>query len=266
MAQIARKFSVHPKLAALIDLILNIATLVILPRLGSWQWFGIWFAARAGLWALFIRLVYYPPELSRWRHLWSLIFFNFGLIVALSIFVEWAVANYLLSAVFVIFSAASFWLLPTGESNLTFYQKPFRRWLFLMDAFGLAGLWSGIYAFMSFQIVGGQYFFLMYLAGAVVTTIVSLWWWQAYSLEITKKFFAAVLVCFALIFELAWIVGHWPLGFMMNGIVMVWFWYNIWLILRFNLSPEGVDWKKQKFFLVSNVILFVFFMLFAKWN
>ena len=261
-----RKFSLHPKLAAVIDLALNATTLVLFPRLADWHWFGLWFSARAIIWALFIRLVYYPPELSRWRHFLSLIFFNFGIIVSLSIFVDWLASWYLLTGMFVFFSAASFWILPAGEGPLSFYQKPFRRWLFLMDAFGLAGFWCGIFAILSFQMIGDVYSPLLYLLGAAVSALMSLWWWRAYGLEYSRRLWISTGISFILTYELAWVTGHWPLGFMVSGITMIWFWYNWWLIMRFNLTKEGIDWKKQRFFIISSLLLFAALMIAAKWR
>lgn len=261
-----RKFSLHPKLAAVIDLLLNFATLILFPQLGSWLWFVGWFLLRSILWVIFIRLVYYPPDLSRWRHFWSLVFLNFGLIVSLSIFVEWKIAWYLLMTIFIFFSCASFWLLPTGTDKLTFYRKPFRRWLFLMDAFGLAGFWSGIYALMQFQLLRPNYFIWLELFGAIVSAFLAYWWWRAYGLEKNKRLLLSVVAVLVLVFELAWVVSRWPLGFMVSGLIIIWFWYICWLLIRFNLMPEGVDWKKQKFFIYSNIILFIIFVFLSKWT
>lgn len=135
-----------------------------------------------------------------------------------------------------------------------------------MDAFGLAGFWSGIYALLSFQLVPHNYFWLMSLAGAAVTTLISSWWWRAYGLEYTNRFWLSLLVCFVLIFELAAVIWTWPLGYRANGIVMIWFWYNLWLIIRFNLTPEGIDWKKQRMFFVFNLLLFFAFLLAVRWK
>lgn len=262
---IVRKFSLHPKLAAAIDFVLNVATLIWFPHIGSWSWFVGWFMARGILWALFVNLVYYPPELSRWRHFWSLVFFNFGLIVSLSIFVEWIFAWYLLMGIFVIFSAASFWLLPAGEEPLNFYRKPFRRWLFLMDAFGMAGFWCGIFALMQFQLWQTAIYPFLEFIGALLTAVISFWWWRAYGIEFSERLWISAGVIFLLIFELSWVVARWPLGFMVSGLTIIWFWYVWWLLMRFNMTKEGIDWKKQKFFLTSSVILLIVFGILAKW-
>ncbi|MDD2758009.1 MAG: hypothetical protein PHD72_01360 [Patescibacteria group bacterium] len=261
-----RKFSMHPKLAAVIDLALNIATLVWLPTLPNWQWFGLWFVARAVLWAFFIRVVYYPPEQSRWRHWFTLIFFNFGIVVSLLIFIDWQISWYLLSGMFVLFSAISFWLLPAGEADLTFFSKPYRRWLFLMDAFGLAGFWCGLYAVISFQILLDTYFLLLAILGAAVSTLISAWWWRAYNLPYNSRFWLSLGVSFLLVLELAWVVWRWPLGYLINGIIIIWFWYNWWLICRFNLTKEGIDWKKQKFFFFFDFLLLAAFLFAAQWR
>lgn len=260
------KFSIHPKLAAIIDLILNIATLFIFPLINNWQFFGIWFLIRALLWAFFIRLVYYPPELSRLRHFFSLIFFNFGTIISLSIFVEWQVSWYILLIVFILFSAVSFWLLPAGESKLLFYQKPFRRWIFLMDVFGLVGFWCGIFAVMSFQLVSWQHYLWLNLLGTSITSIISLWWWRVYDIKYSKRFWLSLIACFVMVFELGWIVLRWPIGFLASGIIITWFWYVLWIMMRFNLTKEGINWKKQKLFLILSVILFILFIFLIKWK
>ena len=256
----------HPKLAAVIDLLLNGATFWWMPQLESWYWFGLWFLIRVVLWGLFIRLVYYPKELSRWRHFFSLVFFNFGVVISLLIFIEWKLSWYLLSLIFVFFSSVSFWLLPVGEDKLLIFSKPYRRWLFLMDAFGLAGFWSGIYAFLSFQLIPHNLFWLMSLAGAGVTTLISAWWWRAYGLEYTNRFWLSLIACFVLTFELAAVVWTWPLGYLANGIIIIWFWYNWWLIIRFNLTKEGIDWKKQRLFLGFNFSLLIIFLFLVRWR
>lgn len=266
MPENTRKFSMHPKLAAFIDLALNTLTLVWFYRLGSWPLFLSWFFLRAILWALFIRLVYYPPELSRWRHFFSLVFFNFGVIVSLLIFVEWSVAKYMLMSIFAVFSAVSFWLLPDGSGKLVFYSKPFRRWLFMMDAFGLAGCWCGIYALMEFQLVRSGFYHLLIFVGSAMSTVLSLWWWRVYGLPYARRFWLSCLVIFILIFELSWTISRWPVGFVISGMSTIWFWYVWWMMLRFNMTPEGINWKKQRFFLLTAVLLFACFMLVANWR
>lgn len=261
-----RTISFHPKMAAVIDAVVNVVLLYGLQSVQSWWMFSILLCARIVLWAILIRLVYYPKEIKRVRHFISLIFFSLGLIVGLMIFVDWIWSWRLLALTFILFSFVSFWLLPEGDSSLSFMVKPYRRWLFLMDVFGLAGLWGGMYAILSFQLIPQGFFWLEAVLGMIISAVIAGWWWRAYDVKFSRRFWLGLLLLAALIFELSWIVWRWPLGYKVNGIIMVWFWYNLWLIIRFNLSKEGINWRKQIWFLSLNLILFILFLLIIKWK
>jgi hypothetical protein len=50
------------------------------------------------------------------------------------------------------------------------------------------------------------------------------------------------------------------------GFLFTWVWYIINLLIRFNLTAQGIIWKKQLFFLISNFILyFLFLFFFVRW-
>jgi len=262
-----KNISFHPKLAAFIDIIANLAMFWGLFRLNNWQSLIIWFSVRTVLWIFFIRLVYYPKEISRLRHFLSLLFFNFGVLLSL-IFMEWGSALTLTAAIFMIFSAVSFWLLPTKSEPgvINFVIKPYRRWLFLMDVFGLSLFWSSFYAGSSFQLINFNYFWLGLVFASLLTSLISFWWWKEYAIENSKRLLWSVIVCFFIFLELSFVLWLWPLGFLVNGFIIIWFWYVFWLMIRFNLSKDGVNWKKQNVFLVINLILFIAFLFVVKWK
>ncbi len=262
-----KNISFHPKLAAFIDILANLAMFWGLFRLANWQMFLAWFVFRTILWIFFIRLVYYPKGISRLRHFASLLFFHIGVLLAL-IFMEWNSAVLLTIAVFVVFSAVSFWLLPVKNDpgTINFIIKPYRRWLFLMDAFGLSLFWSSLFAGSSFQLIDFNRFWLGLIFASFLTSLISYWWWREYGVENDDKLWWSAIVCFLIFLELSFVLWLWPLGFLVNGFIIIWFWYVFWLMIRFNLSRDGINWRKQNTFLVINIILFIAFLFLVKWK
>jgi len=262
-----KTISFHPKFAAVIDALSGAALLFFLARVGNWWWLLLWVAVRFLVWALLVRLVYYPPEVNRWRHLFSLCFFGLGLVCFL-IFMEWTWSWNIFGFLFVILPAVSFWLLPPRHGGgLVFAAKPHRRWLLFMDVLGLSGLWSGLHAIYSFQIFYNINYWVWIILGTAVTAVVSIWWWREYKIAYSRKFSLGLIILILFVLELSWIVFLWPLGYLASALFTVWLWYLLWLVLRFHLSGEGVDWRKQWLFLTINLILVGLFLLFiVKWR
>jgi hypothetical protein len=58
-----------------------------------------------------------------------------------------------------------------------------------------------------------------------------------------------------------------PSGFLVNGFMIVWLWYIFWLLARFHLSADGINWKKHRWFLGIQTALWLVFLLFIiKWK
>lgn len=260
-----KTISLHPKLAGSIDAILNIAILLALTRVGAWWVLGLWFLGRIILWLLLIRLVYYPKEINKAGHFFSLLLFFLG-VSLLFIFVEWRWSWYLLVFVFLFLPWMSFWILPAEAKQLPFVFKPYRRWRLIMNTLSVAGIWGGISAVLSldiFKLGSWAWIFI----GSIISTILAVWWWLEYDTEKNKKLLIWSLIWFLLMLELSWVVFLLPLGYLVNGLVMAWFWYGLWLLVRFHLSKEGIDWKKQiPFYSASFFLLILFLSLFARWK
>jgi len=76
-----------------------------------------------------------------------------------------------------------------------------------------------------------------------------------------------LLAFLAIIFELVWLVARLPLGNLVSGFLLVWLWYLLWILLRFNLSAQGIVWRKQAKFLILNLFIFIIFLIFvARWR
>jgi len=260
-----KSFSIHPKLAAVADLILNVIFVWLLMQVPSWLFVGVWFFFRIAIWALLLWLMYYPSELSRWKHLLSLFVFTVGSVCFL-LFIEWQPAWYMFGFIFIFFTFMSFWLLPASNVSLTSFLKPHLRWRFIMSVIGLAGILEGINAAIAFQLVYVSVWVWL-VAAAVLSTAVAVWWWLEYGIERNKKLLALACVWFGMMLEFLWVMQILPLGYLVSSLVLVWCWYVLWLLARFSLTKEGINWKKQMWFLGINAVLFASFLIFAvKWK
>lgn len=254
----------HPKLAGVIDLFLGLVFLFWIKHIGVWWVLYIWFFARVILWGALMVLVYYPQSIKRFWHLLSLAVFNFGALLLL-LFIEWNYAWETVALVYLVFPLISFWLLPTTDTNLSFEIKSYRRWRFWLSLFGLFGVWSGIFSALSLQISTNVTLFI--LLGTVASTAVAMWWWQEYNIEKTKLFWLWSVAFFVLILEIVWAIYLWPLGYFTNAFLAIWFWYNIWLLVRFHLLQAGIKWDKQIYFFGINTFLFLVFLIFiVRWK
>lgn len=261
-----KSISFHPKLAAMLDLLVNLIMLWWMTHINSWWLVGAWFLFRTAIWTAFMWLVYYPAEMSRWKHLVSLIIMTIGSLSFL-LFIEWKFAWYLFGALFSFFSFFSFWLLPSSSVSLSAFLKPHLRWRFIMSVIGLAGIFEGAGAIISFQIVPGVNSFVWLSLASLFSAFIAGWWWLEYGAQKNKRFWIWVGVWFGLVFELFWAVALLPLGYLAGSFVLMWCWYVGWLLARFNLSAEGISWRKQVWFLSFNAILFPLFLIFiARWK
>jgi hypothetical protein len=66
--------------------------------------------------------------------------------------------------------------------------------------------------------------------------------------------------------ELIWIMHLLPFGYFASGLLVSWLWYVAQLLGRFHLSPQGILWKKQRLFLIANIVLYVLVLaFFVRW-
>lgn len=261
-----KNLSFHPKLAAVLDFLINLVMLWWVRQFNSWWLVGIWLVFRLAIWGAFMWLVYYPPEMSRWKHMASLVIMTLGALSFL-LFIEWKVAWYLFGALFSFFSFFSFWLLPSSSVSLATFLKPHLRWRFIMSVIGLAGIFDGVTAIASFQIAPNISFWVWAVLASAISAAVAGWWWAEYGIEKNKRFLIWIGFWFVLILELLWVIQLLPLGYLVSGLVLIWCWYVVWLLARFNLTPEGIIWYKQRWFLISNAVLFSVFLIFIiRWK
>lgn len=261
-----RNLSFHPKLIAVFEVILGLIMLWWLKQLGAVAWvLGLWFFFRLLLWLALLRLVYYPATASRRRHFFSLVVFGAGSLLLL-LFIDWEAAWYLVALSFIVFPAFSFWFLPVKEGELPFFAKQGKRFRFLLCLFGLTGIWVGLGAIISFQIYSlGLGWWL--LICSLISAVLSGWWWKEYGVVKDKIFWPWMGASFLIMLELSWAIFLWPIGYLAMGMLLAWFWYLLWVIGRFHLSAEGLNWKKQVPFLIVNALLISIFLIFlVRWK
>lgn len=261
-----KSLSLHPKFAGIMDIFAGLLFLFALKRISLWWILLIYLVLRLVWWIVLVRLVYYPPNIKRFWHLLALAVFHIG-VVLLLLFIEWSPSWYLIGLVYLVFPLLSFWLLPSKSAGqLSFVFKPYRRWRFWMSAFGLFGLWSGTFAAVFLQILNVSYWSLLIIA-SLFTTAITAWWWYEYNIEKNSRFWWWTACVGILIFEIAWVLFRWPLGYFASAMILVWFWYDIWLLARFHLLPAGINWPKQTlFFIINGILLLTFLVLIVRWK
>jgi len=261
-----KSISFHPKLVSILDAIISVIMLWWLKEVNFWWLLVVWLLFRLAIWFILISLVYYPSEAIRWRHFLSLSIFGLGILFFL-IFTEWQVGWYVLSAIFVSLPFFSFWILPSTKITLVSFLKPHLRWRFIMCSIGLAGIFSGIGAIISFQILQNLNIWLWLVLASLISAVLAGWWFWEYGLPYSKKFIISLLVIFILILEFFWVITLLPLGYLATGLLQVWVWYVIWLFVRFHLLPEGIVWRKQVSFIIFNLSLILLFLFFVvRWR
>ncbi len=257
--------SLHPKLGAVLELIIGLVWLTFLPQIDFWWKLVIWGAARLVVWVVLLRLVFYSTGLSRFKHFFALALFNIG-IIAYIVFIDQLLTRQVVEALAVALPAISIWLLPSTDQELSFALKPERRWRFFIAVLGLSGMWSGIIAGRAF----GVYFInigWLVAAMTLITSAVSAWWWWEYALPIGRRFWESLFVITLLTLETGWAVTVSPLGFFEGGLVIIWMWYVLWLLMRFHISAEGIVWRKQIVsFVINGAGLVALVTLIARWK
>lgn len=266
MAKFFSKISFHPYLAAFLDLLAGLFfVFCAFHLLFNWWIVFAWFVARALWWAGLVYLTFYPSDISRCDHFLALVLFNTG-VMFLLLFSEWTGAKIIAAAILIAGSALSFVLIPSQKNSLSFVAKPERRILLMLSFLGILGIWVGINAIIIFEYRLIPKIWLI-LFGALITTAVSAWWWAMYNLKFNRDIKIWTGAVGLIVLELAWGLSTTSVGHIVFGVLIAWVWYILWLMVRFHLSFDGINWKKQTPVLISNGLLFITFLLFlVKWD
>lgn len=205
----------------------------------------------------------YQNSSKKWSDLFLVVATILGF-VGLLFLVEWSIFRYLLIVFGGLVIAFLFSRHPSLSEELPHLQKPIRRitmmiWVF--DAFALATLMYALEIF--FQNVP---FIILAILGIAMFFYATIVIWQEYFDLPINKLLAWSAVLNLGILEIFWVFHYLSLGYFVLGILSAWLWYLGMLLVRFNLTVQGITWKKQRWFLMLNFSLMILFLIFVvKW-
>lgn len=150
------------------------------------------------------------------------------------------------------------------KSVLSYLGKPLRRFivmLWVMNLFCLASFFFAVDLF--FQNIP---FWLVGLIISLIAGFVSVNIWKNYFSSPFSNFLFWFILTVLLTWEISWVLHFLPFGYLVLGFLFTWVWYIINLLIRFNLTVQGIVWRKQLFFLIGNFVLyFLFLFFFVRW-
>lgn len=261
-----KNFSFHPRLAMGLDLLFGIIMIWWFLKISLWWMVLVWVFVRLIWWGVLSRFVYYSKNVDRPIHFFSLFIFHLGSLGWLLFNDKDITTWYAILALVAFFPSISFFLLPLTHNRLSFVIKPQRRFCLLLSALGIAGIWSAVAASITFNIFRFP-LFTMVLFASLITLVTSILWWKNYGYNDKQALTLWTLIMGIFLFEFGYILLLWPIHFFFIGFLISWFWYVCWLIIRFHLSTEGIQWRRQIIFLLTNIVCMIIFLsVFIKWK
>ena len=140
------------------------------------------------------------------------------------------------------------------RTGLSYETKPWRRIMMMIWIFDLYVLFTMCFAINQF--FPNSPFWLNSFFVSILAGVVSIIIWQMYFSLPVKRFSLWAVVMSFVVWEIIWVMGLLPLGYLVLGGLVAWAWYVIQLLVRFHLTKKGVEWKKQIVFLIINLILY----------
>ena len=142
-------------------------------------------------------------------------------------------------------------------------EKPLRRVRMMIHVFNM---YAGCLALFAVNIFFPAVPFAAVAAvGGIYAAVISLLIWKLYFKVPIREFILPLLVVALGVTELIWALHLMPFGYLAQGLLVVWIWYILQLLIRFHRSPRGIIWKEQIAFLCTNVVLFIAVLAFIRW-
>jgi len=154
-----------------------------------------------------------------------------------------------------------FWHEESTDSFILYEYKSFRRYIATLWTFHAYAFMSGLFALSLF--FPSIPFWLISLIAGVILAGIAVLVWQLYIREPIQRFVLWFVILALATGELFFVTKAFPVGYLVAGLIVTWVWYVLQLLLRFHFSPQGILWKKQRWFLASNAALFALFFLFV---
>lgn len=191
--------------------------------------------------------------------MWAAIFASTGLFFV----VDWPILRTSIMIGTGLLSLLLFGWSISSQGYTTHIEKSYRRILMMLSVFNVYALLTTLFAVhIFFQEIGFVVFAVA--QSAIVGVITFLIWRLYYPITIKKSWFWLSIIML-MVFELCWSVQVLPLGYTALSLFVTWMWYIIQLLFRFHISESGVNWKKQRNFLITNSVLFLLVLYLVRW-
>ncbi|MFA6492478.1 MAG: hypothetical protein WCW33_06655, partial [Candidatus Babeliales bacterium] len=163
-----------------------------------------------------------------------------------------------------VFAFLWYWLTRVEHSGvISLAHKPLRR---IVAAVYACDMYACITALFALYLYFPQVpFMIISITGGLVASLLAFMIWNLYfSVPIRSVLIWMVVLALGII-ELMWVMQLLPFGYLAIGFLLSWIWYVVQLFIRFRLSPQGIVWRKQIGFLISNAVLYGLVLYVIKW-
>lgn len=179
------------------------------------------------------------------------------------------IEHYWIRLFVIVFSGLIFGILygagVTHGDTLSTLQKPYRRFVMAAWVFTIYGISTSIFALQLF-LPNLALFLCLLLGGGFLMGFVASFVWKMYHPYPRKVFLLWMILVGFVGIEFLYALHFLPLGYLTLGLFTTWFWYILVLLARFHWDENGIEWKKQLPFLLTNLILFVMLVVFfVRW-
>lgn len=191
--------------------------------------------------------------------MWTAIFASTGLFFV----VDWPILRTCIMIGTGLLSVLLFGWSISSQGYTTHIEKSYRRILMMLSVFNAYALLTTLFAVhIFFQEIG---FVVFAVAQSIIVGGITFLVWRLYYPITLKKSWFWLCIIMLMVFELCWSVQVLPLGYTALSLFVTWVWYIIQLLFRFHISEAGVNWKKQRSFLITNSVLFLLVLYLVRW-
>lgn len=153
----------------------------------------------------------------------------------------------------------------THGETLSTLQKPYRRLVMASWVMTVYGISSTIFALQVF-VPNLALFVVLLLGGGILMGFISTFIWRMYHNRSMKFFLPWMLIMSFVSIELIYALHFLPPGYLILGVLLTWAWYIFILFIRFHWDENGIAWRKQIPFLLTNVLFFIILLtFFVRW-
>lgn len=209
-----------------------------------------------------------------WRYIkkiYNIPLYNFWLVAQMmgAVTVLYLIADHVIQQRLILFCTAlvMFYLYGVVRDHKDFTthkMKSYRRLAMMLWVFVVYAVSSFFYALGVFFQDIPFWTIAMFLA-VLLATYMFFVWRMYITISLKENVFWFVIIALFL-FEIIWVFKLFPFAHTTLGFFVAWSWYIIQLFLRFHFTSQGLEWKKQRGFMLTNLLIFVMILLLSQWR